>query len=277
MVHRQRGPVVSAQQPAQPPAPGRAGLVERLMATVRPEFRSAVLEFGATDPVFGGGACRVPACPRSARGHGLCQGHHLRWVDAGRPDIDGFAATTDPRWRRQRPNAACRVQHCGYGVARGGLCQLHHQRWDRSGRPDLDAWLAGPPAIKTPPTGTTCRVGHCPLWPRADLPFCHSHANTWKVNGRPDIEVFAESLARVEITEDQIIRLDRLGPQLRLEVQYALQCRRDERTTKTDPVVVMRAVRFMATTTASSLLDQTDEVSGSQAGRPEPKEPSARA
>ena len=103
--------------------------------------------------MFGGGACRVESCRRSARGHGLCQGHHLRWVGEGRPDLGVFAASTDPRWRRQRPNAGCRVAGCGYGVARGGMCQLHYQRWDRAGRPDLHGWLADPPTIKTPQPG----------------------------------------------------------------------------------------------------------------------------
>ena len=142
--------------------------------------------FAAEDPVFGGGACRVASCRRAARSHGMCQGHHLRWVGEGRPDLDVFAATTDPRWRRQRPNARCRVTGCGYGTARGGMCQLHGQRWDRAGRPDLRGWLADPPTIKTPPPGAVCAVEHCDLWPQAALPFCHAHANTWKVNGRPD-------------------------------------------------------------------------------------------
>ena len=65
--------------------------------------------FAAADPVFGGGACRVESCGRAARSKGMCQGHHLRWVGAGRPDLDVFAATTDLRWHRQRPNAQCRV------------------------------------------------------------------------------------------------------------------------------------------------------------------------
>jgi len=75
--------------------PDRLGGLERLMAAVRPEFRADVLVFPATDPVFGGGACRVTGCRRAARGHGLCQGHHLRWAKQGRPDLDVFAATTD--------------------------------------------------------------------------------------------------------------------------------------------------------------------------------------
>jgi hypothetical protein len=40
-------------------------------------LRADVLVFAAADPVFGGGACRVPGCARHARGSGLCQGH--RW------------------------------------------------------------------------------------------------------------------------------------------------------------------------------------------------------
>jgi hypothetical protein len=61
-------------------------LLEQLLGAVRPEFRGEVLVFAAEDPVFGGGACRVASCGRAARSKGMCQGHHLRWVDAGRPD-----------------------------------------------------------------------------------------------------------------------------------------------------------------------------------------------
>jgi hypothetical protein len=133
--------------------PGRPGGLERLMTAVRAEFRADVLVFPATDPVFGGGACRVAGCRRAARGHGLCQGHHLRWADQGRPDLDAFAAATDPGWERQRPNGRCRAAGCGYGVARRGVCQLHWQRFERSGRSDLRAFLADPLPVKTPPAG----------------------------------------------------------------------------------------------------------------------------
>lgn len=76
-----------------------------MMATVRAEFRDEVLVFSADDPIFGAGTCLVPGCDRSATGgYGLCQGHHLRWKAAGRPDVDCFAASTDPRWHRQQPN-----------------------------------------------------------------------------------------------------------------------------------------------------------------------------
>jgi hypothetical protein len=111
--------------PIATPAGGRVGLLAKLMAIVRPEFRADVLDFDADDPVFGGGFCRVEQCRRTARGRGLCPGHLQRWVNQGRPDLYVFVASTDCRWRRQQPNLRCRVTGCGYGSAPGGMCQLH--------------------------------------------------------------------------------------------------------------------------------------------------------
>jgi hypothetical protein len=263
--------------PARPSVPRRPALLEQLLGAVRPEFRAEVLVFAAEDPVFGGGACRVESCGRAARSKGLCQGHHLRWVGAGRPDPDVFAASTDHRWRRQRPNAACRVTGCGYGTARGGMCQLHGQRWDRAGRPDLHGWLADPPTIKTPPPGVVCAVAHCDLWPQAALPLCHAHANTWKVNGRPAMDVFVCRFVEVTATAEEIIRLGVLGPQLRLEIQYVLQCRHEQRATKTLPAVVMAVVRALAATGAVSLLDRTEDEWRIGIGRPAPRDSNLRA
>lgn len=275
MVRPDRGPAVIGQ--AEPAARLRSSLTERLLAAVRPPFRAEVLMFPASDPVFGGGDCRVDGCARSACGHGMCTGHRQRWVKAGRPDIDEFAAATDPLWARQRANGVCRVQACGYGVARAGLCQLHGQRWDRSGRPDLRAWLADPPPVKMPPPGATCLIEPCQLWPQASLPLCHAHARTWKVNGSPDIKGFASGFTTAAVTESEIIRLDALRPGLRLEVQYALQCRNDERTSKTPPAVVMQVVRFLAASGAHSLLDRAEDAWREQIGRPAPKDSNPRA
>jgi integrase len=251
--------------------------LEQLMGAVRPEFRSDLLVFDPDDPVFGGGACRIDGCGRPARGRGMCPGHLQRWAKLGRPDLDGFVATTDPRWQLQRPNAVCRLPGCGYGCARGGMCVLHGQQWHRAGRPDMDQWLVERPPIRQPTTAATCRVEHCQLWPQAALPFCHAHANTWKANGRPDIEEFAAGFGQPAVTEDESIRLDRLEPQLTLEVQYALQCRRDERASKTFPTVVMQVVRFLTTTTVTSLMDRDENTWRRQIGRPAPKDSNPRA
>jgi hypothetical protein len=61
-----------------------AGLLEKLMAAVRPEFRAGTLTFDPRDPVFGGPPCAVPGCERPARSRDLCWGHHQRWMSAGK-------------------------------------------------------------------------------------------------------------------------------------------------------------------------------------------------
>jgi len=234
---------------------GASDLLGKLIAAVRIEFRSDLLEFAPEDPVFGTAACRVEGCVRAARGRGLCQGHLQRWSNQGRPDLELFATSTDPRWRRQRPNQQCRVPGCGYGSARGGMCALHSQRWERSGRPDLDAWLAQPQPFKRPTEGAICRIPHCELWPQATSPFCQTHTNTWKVNGRPDVDEFAEGFAAGTPLAGEMIRLDRLTGQLKLEMQYVVQRRHDDRQGKLTPEVVMRVVRAVLDANVDSLLE----------------------
>ena len=150
-------PATDAPVPAPP-----AGLLEKLMAAVRPEFRSDVLVFDPQDPVFGGPPCRVDGCGRTGRIHGLCSSHAQRWKRHGRPDLEEFIATTDPEL--------------------GGL--------------------------RT--TGE-----------RFDL--------------RP------------------------LRPQLRLEIQYALQRRHEEGRVKTAPGRVQQTTRFLATQHVTSLLERAEE------------------
>jgi len=151
------------------------------------------------------------------------------------------------------------VQGCGYGSARTGLCGLHAQRWQRAGRPDLNAWLVDAAATQQPAPGRTCRIAHCELWAQGTSPFCQSHTNTWKVNGRPDIEEFANRFAETTLASE-VIRLDRLTPQLKLEMQYVLQRRHDERQGKLTPGVVMRVVRMLAAADVASLLDHDEDI-----------------
>jgi integrase len=152
------------------PAPGRLsgppGLLDKLAAAVRPEFRGDDLAFDLRDPVFGGKPCLVSACERTAVGHGLCQGHRQRWAAAGRPAVREFAESTAP-----------------FAAGRAGTLVLRCER----------------------------------------------------------------------------IRLGALPARLKLEVQYALQRRHDEREGKAPPFIVMIMVRFLAASGASSLLDRTEQ------------------
>ena len=168
-----------------------AGLLAKLMAVVRPEFRSDVLVFDPRDPVFGGPACAVPGCVRAARGQGLCPGHHQRWWRTeGRPDLARFIAATDPQ-----------------------------------------------------------------------------------VAGR-----FGKSAASgvVPARESQV-SLAALAPQLRLEAQYVLQCRRDEQLARTPVTTAARMVRLLAGLPITSLLDWDEQTFRTSFGRPAPKDTGPRA
>jgi integrase len=273
MVRRRGGAAVIASVTAASFEKGPVELIDRLHETLRPEFCRDVLVFSASDPVFGGGACLVGGCARSARSWGLCSGHYQRWKDEDRPPLAAFAATTDPRWRRQQPNASCSVPDCGYGIVRSGLCSGHFQRWDRSGRPDLETWLADAPAVRPPAPGARCRIAHCELWPHGASALCRSHQATWRANGRPDIEEFAFSFRPRIATAAETIELHRLTAQLKLEIQYALQCRRDDRAAKVAPAVVRRVVGFLTGTTVDSLLDRTEDQWRTHARHKHPKDP----
>ena len=137
-----------------------AGLLGKLMAAVRPQFRADELVFDQEGPVFGGKLCLVTGCGRAARGQGLCHGHQQRWAAAGRPDVAGFAAATDPRWRKNAPLSSCGAPGCRYGVTRRkGLCGRHAGAWERAGMPDLQSWLDALPDTAPAVPPADCLAG----------------------------------------------------------------------------------------------------------------------
>jgi integrase len=151
------------------PAPGATGqlpvapgLLERLLAAVRPEFRADELAFGLDDPVFGADRCRAGGCGRAVQARGLCHAHYARWHDNGQPDLDHYVATAGP----VNP--------------------------DRAG------------------------------------------------------------------SRERQVHLGKLGRQLKLEMQYALQCRRDHSQGKTHPGTARRAVAVLAASGAASILDLSE-------------------
>ncbi len=248
------------------------GLRASLMAAVRPEFRADELVFDPQDPVFGGKLCLVTGCGRTAGGQELCQGHWQRWTAAGRPGVRGFAAAADPGWRgKDAPLACCGAPGCRYGVGRRkDLCVRHACAWERAGMPDLRGWLdglAGSPAA-VPPAG--CLISSCQLWAEPGSHWCRWHGVAWKQRGRPPAAEFAAGWAAGVAAPgyERRIRLGSLPAHLKLEVQYALQRRHDERAAKAPPVVVMAAVRVLAASGVSSLLDRTEQEWRDQFGGP---------
>src|SRR6266851_5662415 len=112
------------------------GLLAGLVAAIRPEFRHDVLVFTPGDLVFAGVPCRVEGCGRAAwpGNASMCSGHYTRWVRAGRPEPDQFAAiTAGQAWYGYAPLPACRVPGCGFGVQNRRLCSRHLGAWWRAG------------------------------------------------------------------------------------------------------------------------------------------------
>jgi integrase len=240
--------------------PARAhGLLEKLLAVVRPEFRQDVLAFGPGDPVFGGPPCKVAGCGRSGRIGGLCFGHDRRWRSQGKPDRGEFTAATAPRLKGHQMLESCRASGCLYGRKERGLCIMHHRAWRQAGRPGLDSWVAGLPAAAPGAPAPACRISYCDLWVREGLPFCLSHGNRWKEKGRPDIDEYARGYEDDSVPGHERIDLTGLGAHLRLEVQYALQGRHDDRAIKIAPGAVQTVVTFLAAAAPASLLDRDED------------------
>jgi len=112
---------------------------------------------------------RVARSRSKSRESGISRSHD--------PELAIFAATTDPRWRRQRPNTVCRVLHYSYGVAHAA-CVSYTLSIGNAPAPTWTGGWSTRRAVKPPDAGGTCRTGHCELWPQAALPSCHAHANT---------------------------------------------------------------------------------------------------
>lgn len=235
---------------------GPAGLREKLMAAVRPEFRAGDLVFDPRDPVFGGPPCAVSGCDRPHRVQNLCTAHWQRWRESGRvPALEEFTATADPILHGHLPLSACIIADCNYGQKARGLCPRHHRHWCSAGRPDVDGWRAAPP-----PAGPLrgCRIGYCDLWAQGTSAFCHGHDSRWKYQGRPDPDEFAVSCETPGHGTEHV-DLRRLPAGLRLEIQYVLQCLGDEQQAKLRPNKIRPLITALGSAGMSSLLEQPEE------------------
>ena len=166
---------------------GLSGLLEQLMAVVRPEFRTDIYIPAPDDPVFAADQCAVGDCDRTAVSirRGLCNAHAIRFRKRGRPPMEDFLADPGPPVRGRRPLAPCVVDGCRYGRgARNGLCSKHRDRWDRAGRPDLASWDA-PDLAPSDTTAAECQLPFCSLWVANPTKiFCVGHDDRWQRHGQ---------------------------------------------------------------------------------------------
>ena len=246
----------SLPRPAFPvPGPSRAGLLGKLVAAVRPEFRVEIYLPATDDPVLGVRECAVPGCDRAFWMLGLCSAHARRWRLRGQPDMSGFLADPGPALHGRSEPGGCLVSGCHYGSASHGICSRHRGRWERAGRPDPAAWAATVEAVPADIAETMpqCRLPFCSLWTEnARNIFCRTHTTRWHQLGSPPPEEFildAQLRGRARIDFRPLPSLNRL------ELQYAVQCRHDERAKLTPPAVVNWAVRRVVEAGVESVLD----------------------
>ena len=237
-------------------ATDRASLLEHLMAVVRPEFRVDVLVPAPTDPVLGVADCAVPGCDYPVADHGICNGHRLRWRDLGRPPLTEFLTTSGPPLRGRSRLGRCTVTGCRYGTAGKGLCSKHRGRWERDGHPDPVAWASTAAPVADPAEQTTCRLSYCDLWAEFGSPLCRSHQARWRHSAVRDLDEFVADCERLG---KAFIDFRGLSPQLRLELQYAVQSRVDAATTRISTAAVTIAIRYLLAAGVSSLLDRRRE------------------
>jgi integrase len=93
--------------------------------------------------------------------------------------------------------------------------------------------------------------------------MCSSHYDRWHRAGKPDVEVWLATAtalaARAGLRKTQCFDLRPLGPQARLEMAYALQCRHDARGFGPDRPQVARAVKLLVRAGATSVLERPPE------------------
>ena len=209
-------------------------------AAARPAGRSCVRGTGS-----GGRRPAGPGCGLSPR----------------RPIPDGGERT--PRWpaagHRDAVTASGGARICASGMrARGNGpgCRICAAGW------------TGCRAARRLSAPAGCLISSCQLWAEPGSHWCRWHGVAWKRRGRPPAAEFAAGWAAGVAAPgyERRIRLGGLPAQLKLEVQYALQRRHDERAAKAPPIVVMAAVRFLAASGASSLLDRTEQEWRDQSG-----------
>lgn len=249
---------MKSEQPSGSPAAG--GLLARLMETVRPEFRGEAFFPPRDSPVFFQGVCRIPSCPTAvgtAARKQLCRGHYGRWLKDGRPELEHWCEKEEAATARRLAVRACGIRGCERAHKAHGLCHRHGSVWQRAGSPDIDTWIRRTPYVP-PQRGAAereCARPDCRRW--TDGPsavFCHGHDYQWRTAGRPAV---ADWLAELAHCGDPRVRFQGLTRNVRLELQFGLQCRHDEGTKRTPVPGVVKAVTLVRESGVSSLLDLT--------------------
>jgi integrase len=222
------------------------GWWERVLAeALRPEFAVERYVARPGSVLFGKRECAVAGCPQPTHRSGLfCGGHGRQWQRHG-------SGVTGEQWavlaseaggpaqmRGRAVPVKCGVAECPRSArspVAHGLCAAHYERWRT--RADkgvsLESFIAAagmaPRSLRE-----VCRVPGCEFPSRGEPGLCDHHQHVFKLRSRargsegPQI-VLEDFLARVEHAGLPIYSVAGLPSPLRAEMQFALQCRSDDR------------------------------------------------
>ncbi len=195
------------------------------------------------DPRHMAGVCAVAGCMRETVSEGLCNGHALRWIERGSPDLATFLATTRAVLPEHHALRACAVAACRLGAVRPeGLCRRHRLAWIEAGKPPKQTWAGAVTDVEVDWSSPVCRLPHCELLAEVRSDYCRRRRK-----GRPEQGAFE---AAVMNYSDPRWDFRRLPDQLKVEVQYALQRSRElgyHRSAHPHSLVVRILVRVGAT------------------------------
>jgi hypothetical protein len=260
---------------------------DALAAVIRPEFAVERYVPRPGSVLFGKRKCAVPACVLPThRSLLLCGGHDRQWR---RPRGDEMPAEEwaeldekdgGPSEMRGRASAVkCAVAACPRAARSpvpGGLCGGHYERWRvrRDKSVSLNSFIA---TVSTTlaPVRDVCRVPDCPFPRRGTAQLCEHHQLVFKIKARhrpsdDPHEVLEDFLARSDCPGMPLYSVAELPSPLRSELQFALQCRSDDRRVGFYEQTFSAVTRVLRERGVRSLLDHdaTDPIfNGKGTGR----------
>ena len=245
-----------------------------LAGAIRPEFAvdRYVPRLGSV--LFGRRECAVAGCVLpSHRSLLFCGGHDRQWRRRGGGRVADEWAVLEPEaggateMRGRAPAVKCAVSDCSRSARSAvsrGLCGAHYERWRvRSDTGvSLGSFIAtvstAPPALGS--LRDACRVPGCEFPRRGAAQLCDYHQHLHKMQSRarksedPE-DALEDFLARIECPGLPLYSVAGMPSPLRLEMQFALQCRSDDRRTGFYDEMFSNVRRVLRERGVRSLLD----------------------
>jgi len=161
--------------------------------------------------------------------------------------------------RGLRSLEGCQVSGCVRSVWGGRLCRSHEQRWRRSaGRRDLDACCATTApgfAGSTAAPRAGCAAADCRYARMAGSELCDGHQRRFEDRRRRKGCTLERFLIEFANPGTRVYDSSGLREPMKVELQFGLQCRSDERTTRMRSGVFADVVDALVDHGYRSLLD----------------------